>query len=129
MDLKKFIGRQQLSAMLQACDGEDGSFFRDMMSDLEKKIAAMPKTNEADGTPGKDFATLHYFMGGSDWWIVERDMENEQRQAFGFACLNGDAQNAEMGYISIKELIENGVELDLYYKQERIEDIRTRLGQ
>lgn len=127
MDLNKFIGRQQLAAMLQACDGEEGEYFRKMIEDLTAKIATMPKTYETDGTPGKDLATLHYFKGSSDWWIIERDQEDEQHQAFGLVCLNGDTQNAELGYISIADLISHGVELDLYYKPERITDIRGRL--
>ena len=105
------------------------------MVDLEEQIATMPKTYETDGTSGKDLATLHYFMGGSDWWIIEKDagspddeVEGVQAQAFGLACLNGDVQNAEMGYISIAELISHGVELDLYYKPERISGIKARLG-
>ena len=135
MDLSMFIGRQQLAVMLQACHGEEGAFFRKLMTDLEKRIATMPKTYETDGTPGKDLATLHYFMGSSDWWIIEKDagspddeMEGVQAQAFGLACLNGDVQNAELGYISIAELIEHGVELDLYYKPEAIGTIKARLG-
>lgn len=135
MDLKNFIGRQQLAVMLQACNGEEGEFFRKLMVDLEEQIATMPKTYETDGTPGKDLATLHYFMGGSDWWIIEKDagspddeVQGVQAQAFGLACLNGDVQNAELGYISIAELIGHGVELDLYYKPEPIPEIKARLN-
>jgi hypothetical protein len=55
-------------------------------------------------------------------------MLDEQLQAFGYACLNGDTENAELGYISIEELTENGVELDLYYKPEKLGDIKKKLG-
>ena len=40
-------------------------------------------------------------MGGQSWFITEYDPEEEL--AFGFANL-GDDQNAELGYISIREL-------------------------
>jgi hypothetical protein len=33
-----------------------------------------------------------------------------------------------MGYINIQELIRLGVEMDLYYKPERITEIKARLG-
>ena len=47
---------------------------------------------------------LHYFRAGSDWYITEKDMEGAgTRQAFGYAVLNGDTQNAELGYIDIGE--------------------------
>jgi hypothetical protein len=55
---------------------------------------------------GEKAVFLHYFIPNSmsafDWWIVEYDPE--QNLAFGFACLNGDAQNAEWGYINLEEL-------------------------
>ena len=132
MNLNQFIGRSQLSAMKTACRGEEGKYFRDMITALKNTIANMPKTYETEDIPeNMKMATLHYFNGGSDWYIIEIDagspddeIPGEQQQAFGFACLNGDTLNAETGYISIQGLIDNGVELDLYYKPETIEAIR-----
>jgi hypothetical protein len=49
-----------------------------------------------------------YFTGGCDWWIVEKDSDPDhagQAQAFGIADLG---MGAELGYISIPELLENG---------------------
>jgi len=133
MDLNQFIGKSQLLAMREACRGEEGVFFRAMIQELEAKIKTMPKTYETELQGEEAIVTLHYFMGGSDWWIIERDAgasddvaQGVQAQAFGFTCLNGDTENSEMGYISIQELIENGVELDLYYTPEKIGDIKAR---
>lgn len=135
MNLNQYIGKSQLACMKDACKGEEGQYFRDMLTDLKTRIATMPKTYETDGMGNQAPATLHYFLGGSDWYIVERDAgspddeeQGIQRQAFGFACLNEDTQNAEMGYIAIDELIQHGVELDLYYKPEKIGDIKARFG-
>ena len=135
MELNQFIGKNQLACMLDACKGEEGQYFRDMIDTLKKTLATMPKTYETDGMGDDAPVTLHYFYGGSDWYIVERDAgspddedQGIQRQAFGFACLNGDTQNAEMGYIAINELIRRGVELDLYYTPESINAIKSRLG-
>ena len=47
-----------------------------------------------------------YFLSESSWLIFETDKETGE--AFGFVILNGDAQNAEMGYIDIMSL--EGVE-------------------
>lgn len=133
MNLNQFIGRDQLSVMNSACRGEEGEYFKAMIENLKNKISAMPKTYETEDQGDETIATLHYFNGGSDWYITERDagspddeIEGVQAQAFGFACLNGDFENAEMGYISIKELIENGVELDLHYTPETIGKIKAR---
>ncbi len=126
MNLKNFISKNQLSVMKLNCKGEEGEYFKTMICDLINKIEAMPKTYETDGKGNEAIATLHYFNGGSDWYILEKDMEEEQLQAFGFTCLNGDKQNAEIGYINIEKLIRCGVELDLYYTPETLGDIKNR---
>jgi len=123
MNLKNFISKQQGQCLITACKGEEKEGFQKMMVDLISKIEAMPKTYETDGQGEKATAHLHYFNGGSDWYITEKDQENEQQQAFGLACLNGDIENAEIGYISIQELIENNVELDLYWTPKTIEEL------
>ena len=126
MNLNKFIGRNQLSVMESACKGDEGEYFKTMIEGLQSKIAAMPKTFETDDQGDEAMATLHYFKGGSDWYIIEKDMADDQIQAYGFACLNEDAENSELGYINIEELISFGVELDLHYTPEKIRDIKAR---
>jgi hypothetical protein len=78
-------------------------------------IAAMPVSYEQDGKGEEATAFLHYFSAGSDWYISEKDADGGVDQAFGLAILNGDTDNAELGYISIRELVANGVELDLHF--------------
>lgn len=126
MNLNHFIGKSQLSSIREACKGEEGEYFKTMMTELKKTISNMPKTYETEGMGDAAPVTLHYFLGGSDWYIIERDLDGEQLQAFGFACLNGDKQNAEFGYICIQELIRLNVELDLYYKPQTVKDIKTK---
>ena len=113
--LNGFIGRAQLSAIGSACRGEEKRFFYDKLVSLASLVASMPKTYEQDGKGMEAIVSLHYFNAGSDWFILEKDIEGGVDQAFGYAILNGDTQNAELGYISIRELVDNGVELDLYF--------------
>ncbi len=134
MELKHFIGRNQLSVILSNCRGEEGKYFRDMIGTLKAQIEAMPKSYETDGQGDEAIAQLHYFNSGSDWYIIEKDTgspddeeQGIQAQAFGYCCLNEDCENAELGYISIQELIRHGVELDLYYKPETVGTIKVRL--
>ena len=131
--LENFVGRGQLSVMLANCRGEERKFFKTMILELKNTIENMPQTYGTEGQGAEATATLHYFKGDSDWYIIEKDagdpdddIPGVQAQAFGFACLNGDKKNAEMGYISIQELIENGVELDLYYHQKTIGAIKDK---
>lgn len=127
-ELTKFIGYSELMALKENTRGEEGKFFRDMIKNLTSTIASMPKTYETDGMGDDAPVTLHYFKGGSDWYIIEKDSEDEQLQAFGFACINDDKQNSELGYINIEELIKHGVELDLYYKPETLGSLKERYG-
>lgn len=133
-NLRKFIGHEQSYAIRTASKGEEGEYFKKMMADLEQTIATMPKSYETDGQGDQAMAILHYFKNGSDWYIIEKDAgspddkeQGVQAQAFGFACLNGDSQNAELGYISISELIKYGVELDLYWTPKTIGAIKESL--
>ena len=135
MNLNQFIGKDQLAVLRHNCRGEEGEFFKKLLAELKATIAGMPVTYETDGQGDKAKAILHYFTRQSDWWITERDAGSPddevpgiQSQAFGFACLNGDYEMAELGYISIQELIEHGVELDLYYKPQTIGEIKSAVN-
>lgn len=95
----------------------------DVLASLEKVISKLPKTYETDGQGKEAIAYLHYFKGGSDWYITEQDIEEQQLQAHGYVILNGDMQNAEMGYINIEELKENNVDLDFFFDPISIREI------
>ena len=118
--LRQFIGRSQLSALGDACRGEERQWFKDRLCELADQLANMPETYAQDGMGDQAVAYLHYFNGSGDWYITEKDSDpvndagghDGQIQAFGLADLG---YGAELGYISIAELIENGVELDLHF--------------
>ena len=97
-----------------------------ILQELADTITNMPVSYGTDGQGEQAIAYLHYFNSGSDWYITERDVEDEQLQAFGFAVLNGDMQFAEMGYISIEELKENNVEIDLFWQPISIGEIKNK---
>ena len=93
----------------------------DVRQRLNEQIAECPKTYETEKIPTNDkIAQLHYFVGGSDWYIIEKDKGDprnndfEQTQAFGYVILNEDEQNAEFGYINIEEL-KQYAEIDCYW--------------
>jgi hypothetical protein len=89
----------------------------------------MPKSYETDGQGDKAIAHLHYFAGGSDFYITEKDkgdgrdeVPGQQHQAFGLSDVFGDG--GELGYVSIAELIQHKVELDLYWTPRTLAEIR-----
>jgi hypothetical protein len=130
--IKQFIGKAQLAAMGAGIRGEEGQFFKDKFVEIAKVIEGMPKSYETDGQGDKAVAYLHYFKGSGDWYITEKDAGDDedakngisgQVQAFGMADLG---HGGELGYISIKELIEANVELDLYWTPKTLAVIKGK---
>lgn len=118
----------QRLALVHALKGEEKLFFVELLTGMRERVENMPKTYEQDGLGGDAVAHLHYFIGSIDAWITEKDMgagdgDDRQHQAFGKVCLNGVKKDAELGYISIQELIESGVELDLYWTPKKLKEI------
>ena len=121
--MRGFIPPTQLSTMGTLCRGEEGDHFRSKFIEYAERVASMPKTYEQDGMGDDAVAHLHYFTGGCDWYITEKDMEAEQHQAFGLANLG---YGGELGYISLVELLAcRGVELDLYFKPKTLREINA----
>ena len=57
----------------------------------------MPKSYETEGQGKEAIVTLHYFTGSWDWYITEKDKEEEQLQAFGLVS----GFEKEYGYTSV----------------------------
>lgn len=122
-DLKGFIGASQLHAIDQVCRGEERQFFYDKLVVLARIVADMPKTYEQDGLEDTAVVHLHYFLGSMNWWITGKDMETEQHQAFGLVDLG---HGAELGYISIVEIVKAGVQLDMYWQPQTLQQIKAK---
>jgi len=124
--LRNFLPLAEWQTVKETSTGGEGPLIKNLLTELEARILAIPKPYEQDGKGDKAVAYLHYFSGGSDWYILERDLElNEQVQCFGWAILNGDRQNAELGYISIAELVANGVECDLHWTPTTLGEVQA----
>ena len=115
--LARFVSRQQMSAILTGCGGEEWGFFQGKLIEMAAIIDAMPETYATDAQGDEAVAHLHYFVGGCNFFITEKDCEEEQNQAFGLADLG---YGGELGYISIEEIISCGAELDLHWKMKTI---------
>lgn len=122
-NLHPFMSNAQRSVLADCLRGEEREGFADMLIALNERIANMPVTYQTDGQ-GKDaIVHLHYFGGPCDAWITEKDVDGGVEQAFGWANLEGDGMSgAECGYISIKEMVEAGLELDLYWEPKPVRE-------
>lgn len=121
--VKNFVGDRQLEAMGDGVRGEEGEFFKTLFVKLAERINTMPKTYEQDGKGDDAIVYLHYFRGNMDWYITERDFEEDQIQAFGLADLG--MGHPELGYISIEELVDNEIELDLYWTPKTLAEVKA----
>ncbi len=123
--MNRWMSEAQNKAVIAGLMGEEWQFFADKMKELAGTIATMPKTYDQDGKGDEAVAHLHYFRGAGDWYITEKDMEGTgTEQAFGLADLYGDG--GELGYISIYELTEAGVELDFHFNPKTLGQIRGK---
>lgn len=123
--IQPFLPKSQYSALRSAMNGEEKEAFFDKVISTAEIIATMPVTYEQDGLGDAAIVNLHYFTGNSDWYITEKDKSGRgTEQAFGYAILNGDTDNAELGYISINELTSIGAELDLYWDSKTLGQIK-----
>lgn len=132
---RHWMGRSQRMAIAQAIRGEEGESFIDALVNLKYTIENMPRTHETEEQKVQDRVVhLHYFGGSVDAWIVERDVGDSkyqaeigpQHQAFGPITLfySRSIKDAEWGYISIQELIENGIELDLHWTPKTVKEVK-----
>jgi hypothetical protein len=126
-DMQYFMPKAERYVLAEALKGEEGDYIADLILANARVITDMPVTYGQDGLGSNAIVHLHYFTGTCDWYITEKDQgdgtdDKSQYQAFGYANL-GDDDCAEMGYISIQELIEAGVELDLYWTPKRLKEV------
>jgi len=121
-NLAEFINPQQLQIIRLNAKGEEGEFFTNMIDSLSNMIDNMASTGETDGKGDEAIVVLHYFIGNFHWFITEKDsVDGEpQYQAFGYA----DMGFPELGYINIDELINNNVELDLYFTPRKLGEVK-----
>ena len=97
----------------------------------QELLRKIPKLYETNNTMLEDkIVYAHFFFSTSDWYIFEYDGEDT---FFGYAILNGDTQNAELGYISFSELRGLRVDgfeadYDLYWTEKKFSEAALEKG-
>jgi len=120
--ISPFLSGMQRETIADLMKGEEGEFFIEKALEIKKTIDTMPKTYEQDGKGNDSVAYLHYFKGSVDSYITEKDMSGDgTHQAFGYQDLG---YGGELGYISIAEVTDNDLELDLHWTPKTINEIK-----
>ncbi len=126
--LEGFIDGAQLRCMMDGCRGEEGEYFKGKLREMADTVATMPEIYGQDGLGDQAVVHLHYFVGSCDFHVTERDSDPDgegQVQAFGLADLG---YGGELGYISIKEILSCGAELDLHWAPKTLEEVARDAG-
>lgn len=131
--LAQFMPGSERSALRMSLAGEEGGAISTLILRMRDIIENMATTYEQDGLGDDAIVALHYFKHSADFWITEKDMgdaitgDTRQIQAFGIANLEGTGiGEGELGYISIEELLDNNVELDLYFTPATIRELKSK---
>lgn len=121
-NVRKFMPLHQQSIVT---DNECYDEYKDIIQRLDQEIANIPESEQLPSKKmirkrGSRFSCIqvfaHYFYGGCDWFILEKDMKNDI--LFGYAILNDDVQMSELGSIYLSDLTTDGrVELDFYWNK------------
>jgi len=119
--LKNYISEAQLKTIITL--SKNNRFYVNKINKIYHLIKKMPKTYETENIKTNDkVLQLHYFNSCMDYYIIENDTEIPPYQSFGVTKTSYG--EFELGYINIVELINNGVELDLYFKPIRFGELK-----
>jgi len=121
--LKPFISRSQALALGNGLAGEESDWFAQIITDYAARIQTMPQTYQTEDQ-ADPLVYLHYFRGGWDWFITEKDSDPDgegQLQAFGL--VRGFEE--ELGYINLPEILAAGAELDLHWTPKPLSAVRS----
>lgn len=96
-DLKKFMFEQYFEQ------------FEDTVHSLDIPFPQLPRLYATEDIPlDETVIHMHLSLGRSHWYVSE--YSPEKRIFFGYAMLNGDTWNAEWGYTSLDELLDQNVQ-------------------
>jgi hypothetical protein len=117
---KMLIPRSQLTVTLQSKEIMDA-----VAAKLNDIAANLPTLYATEGK--KDtLITVHYCYRSTDFYVLEFDGEDT---FFGFMILNGDRENAELGYQCRSELFHALplLNLDYWFKPKTLQEIKNKI--
>lgn len=122
---RPFVPAEQLKCIVDGIRwSEERAWFRQSLLDLVNVINTMPVTYAQDGLGDEAVVHLHYFYGGCDWWITEKDVDGGVDQAFGLVDLG---HGPELGYISIRELVSmRSMNIDQHWKPITLRELKAK---
>ena len=118
--LRPYLCRNQRLGLIQLLCGEERAWYRQRLREMLNIISGIPALYTTDGQGDAAVAQLHYFTPHADFYFTELDRESVDLPGFGLAIIT----DAELGYMSLTEVLANGGELDLHWTPQTIGEIR-----
>ncbi len=104
-EVRRFSAVTEYNALVRLVEAQAASFAR------------MPSLYATDEKPySRRTVHLHYFIGGCDWWLLEKSVDGEE--FYGYCHIH----ESEFGYVTLRELTTTrvnplyGIELDFHWK-------------
>ena len=122
--LEKIVPKNMLASIKETKESWERGDSDDIFEHYENLIEGyreIPNLYFQDGKGKNAVVYLHYFYGGSDWYITE--LNKETNEAYGYAILDGDIQNSAFGYMSLSEFADSIIDLDLYWSFKTLNEI------
>lgn len=98
---KALLPKEQYQLVLSYTQGEEGEHFKGIIKNIASKAEAIKGKSEILTEDEKHPLAFKYTLGNSSFYVSEWDGNDE---FFGYTVFNGDTQNSEWGYTSLKEL-------------------------
>ena len=112
-DVARFMARNQAQSLLEMLDDQEAPRYAAKIVELSETIKAMPLTHDQAGAGYEAVAHLHYFSGATHCYVFEKDFMGGVQNATALTVVRGDLERAEIGFVSIAEMVERGLGLDL----------------
>lgn len=119
--IQPYISNRQKIELVSLMSGDTKFSIEQLMTALEDRIEKMPMMYKEDMDEPL-FAYLHYFQDEKHWYILEKDAHGVMADCFGYR-VDPEMNIYEFCYVSITELVRNGVKIDLDFTPCRVSEL------
>lgn len=123
--IHKFTTASQMREIIAGTQGDDRQKYLELLSDFGARIDRMPKSGTEGIPTDDDIAQLHYKIGLYNWYVTRKGPQNPVENIVVFITAPGIPES--IGFMSLRDIIASGGELDLNFKPQRLSKI-PRIG-
>lgn len=123
--VNKFAPSRQMREIIAGTQGDERQKYLEILSDFGERIVRMPVSGEEVIPKEDEIAQLHYKSGLYNWYVTRKGPETPTENALVLITAPGIPES--IGFMSVKDIINLGAELNLSFKPQRLSKI-PRIG-